>query len=235
MLCKRRLFALAAALSAFAALSGAQAQPAFVGRTLQFDNTSITSVGYDYPGDYGYRSGYRDDGPFGLLEIPFALLGGVGKLLTGGHGEPYYGDSYNYDGSYYPRPFYDSQYMYYGSRYRDADNGRPYYGSLYKGGSYHFGSRYDSRRYNDDRRTYEDRGYFAGRYDDDRRADGYVRYFSPRFDDERRAYGRYDGEHRYYDDRYFDDAYRARRYDGYPRYGDAYDRGRASYDADDDD
>jgi hypothetical protein len=243
MLCKRRLFAVAA-LSAFAALTGAQAQPAFVGRTLQFDNTSITSVGYDYPGDYGYRRGYHGEGPFGLLELPFALIGGVANLFTGGPGD-------TYNGSYSYRPYYASPY--YGSPYADAYNGGSYYGSLYDGGSYHFGSRYDSGRYDGDRRIYEDRGYFSrrydgdrryssGQYDDDYRNYGDHRYFSRRDDDDRRAYGdrkyfigRYDGDYRYYGYRYYGDAYRARRYDDDPRYGDAYDRGRPAYDAGDDD
>jgi hypothetical protein len=220
MLCKRRLFALAAALSAFAVLSGAQAQLAFVGRTLQFENTSITSVGYDYPGDYGYRRGYRDDGPFGLLEIPFALLGGIGKVLTGGHGEPYYGDSYRYDGSYYPRPFYDSQY--YGSPYRDADYGRSYYGSLYDGGSYYFSPRHDRRRYYYERRAYDDRRQFTAR--EYREYDGYRGYYADRDYDNRR-----------YDDRYHSDAYGAYGYIREPHDRDVYIRSSSFYGAEDDD
>src|SRR5262249_9669909 len=149
----------AAALAAFAALTGAHAQPASIGRTLQLANTAFVTVDYYHPRYYGYRDEYNGDGPLGLLKIPGALLGGVADLLSGGDGDTYYGDPYYY------RPRYVSPY--YGSPYRDAYNGsyygNSYYDRLYNGDSYYFSSRTAARGYYDDRRHFR-----PDRYDGDR-------------------------------------------------------------------
>jgi hypothetical protein len=226
---KGRFVVLASALGALAALTGAHAQPASIGRALQRDNTAITMVDYYYPGYYGYRDGpyYHGDGLFGLFEIPAKVLGGVAGLLSGGPGDTYSG---SYGGSYY-RPPYDSPYYggsyyrqlyvspYYGSPYRGADYGAyygsSYYDSPYNGRPYYLGPRYSSRGYYeahehyDDRRRFSDREYYSDReYSDDRYSDG-----------------------RYYGDAY----YYANRYNGGPYYAEPYDRSRAPHNADDDD
>jgi hypothetical protein len=218
MLCKRCLFALTAALVTLEVLTGAHAQSASVGRTLQLDNTAYISVDYDYPGYYGYRKGYYGDGLFALFEIPGAVIGGVADLLTGAPGDTYYG------GSYYSRPLYVSPF--YDSPYRSAYSGGWYYDRL-RSGSYYYAPHEGSRRYNDDHRNYDDRTWFSGRrYYGDYGYYGDRRYFSGRG---------YDGDRRYYDDRYYGVPYYAHGYNGETRYGDEYNRGRASYDADDDD
>ncbi len=185
MLRKRRFVAPAAALYALAALTGAKAQPATVGRALARDNPAVTTVNDYYPGYYAYGEGfYYGDGLFGLFEIPGRVIGGIGGLLTSAPGGAYYG------GPYYSRPPYVSPYR---GAYYNAYEGNPDYDIPYNGGAYYFSPRYGGREYRDDYVRYGDRGYFIGH-------------------EYRRDHGSYD------------------RYSG-----DAYDRSRASYNADDDD
>jgi hypothetical protein len=209
MHCKRRIFALAAALAGLAALTGAQAQPASVGRTLQLGNSAFIAVDYDVPRYYGYHKHHHGDGLFELFKIPGAVIGGVAELLSGAPGDTYYGDDTYSADSDYPRPYYENPY--YGGPSRGGYNGS-YYNSLYRG-SYYFGSNYRGRQYYGEYRNYDGRRQFSDR-----------RYESGRgYEDDRYDYDRS------YRRRHYSDAYRPYEYYDSPRYG-----SRASDDDDDD-
>ncbi len=172
MLHKGLLFAAAAALAALSAPAAVHASPVSMGLAPQGNDAAIVKVDYYYPGYDAYG-----EGPYpgnGLLELPFAVLGGVAGIVGGAldgafhgveyAGEPYYGPAYD-SGTYYSPKYYRD--TYYGRDYNGSAYYSPqYYGDTHYDRDYDSDTAYSSRYYNDTDygREGDDGTYYGGRY-----------------------------------------------------------------------